>query len=59
MTVAKSARLTITHEQIARHIGSAREVVTRALRRFSEDGILSVGRGCLTVLDKEKLKRLL
>ncbi len=52
-----SASLSLTHEQIARHIGSAREVVSRALKRFSDRGIVSLSRGCVTVLDKEALKR--
>lgn len=51
--------LNLTHEQIARHIGSAREVVSRALKRFSALGIVSVSRGSITVLDKEALKKLL
>ena len=48
-----------THDQIARYMGSAREVVSRALKYFSEEGIVTVSRGKITVLDKEKLKRYL
>ena len=53
-----TASLSLTHEQIARHIGSAREVVSRALKCFSDQGIVSVSRGCVTVLNKEALKRI-
>lgn len=52
-----SLTLHLTHEQIARHIGSAREVVSRALKRFSSLGIVSVSRGCIKILDKTALKR--
>lgn len=50
--------LYLTHEQIARHIGSAREVVSRALKRFAEKGILSVSRKTVTILNREALKRI-
>lgn len=45
-----------THEQIARHIGSAREVVSRMLKQFSEEGIVSLGRGYVKILKPEALK---
>lgn len=59
MKETSSNTLELTHEQIARHIGSAREVVSRTLKRFSEQGIVSVSRGCVTILDKERLKELI
>ena len=57
MTKTKTTVLSLTHEQIARHIGSAREVVTRTLKRFSGEGIVVVGRGTLTITSREKLKK--
>ena len=48
--------LLYTHEQIARYIGSAREVVTRMLRYFSQEGIVALSRGRVEILDKDKLK---
>lgn len=48
--------LTMTHEEIARNIGSAREVVTKVLRYFQEEGIVSVHRGRLKILSREKLR---
>ncbi len=47
-----------THEQIARHIGSAREVVSRMLKYFASEGIVELSRGGIKVLDKIKLKAL-
>ena len=45
-----------THEQIATSIGSAREVVSRMLKRFEEDGYIKLSRGSVEILDKEALE---
>ncbi len=49
--------ITITHEKIAQHLGSAREVVTRLLKYFQEEGSVSLSRGGVTILDEEKLEK--
>ena len=54
-----SDTLKLTHEQIAKYMGSAREVVTRMLRAFASEGILESGRGDIHILDKIKLRRCL
>lgn len=54
----KSNTLTLTHEQIARYIGSAREVVSRMLKYFAAEGIVEASRGGIKILDKERLRRL-
>jgi len=46
----------LTHEQIARYMGSAREVVTRMLKYFVSEGIVEVSRKGVSVLDKQKLR---
>ena len=51
-----SDTVTMTHEQIARHLGTAREVVTRMLKHFSGDGIVEVSRKGITFTDKKKLR---
>ena len=53
----KSDTLKLTHEQIAKYMGSAREVITRMLRAFSKEGILQSGRGDIKILDKTKLRK--
>ena len=50
--------LSMTHEEMARYIGSAREVVTKVLKYFAQEGIVSLRRGKITILDKEKLRQL-
>ena len=46
----------MTHEQIARHLGTAREVVTRMLKHFAADGWIEVTRKGIRILDKKKLR---
>jgi CRP/FNR family transcriptional regulator len=47
-----------TQEEVATAIGSAREVVSRVLKIFAEDGIVRLGRGKITILDKSRLRKL-
>ena len=54
----KSDTVTLTHEQIARYMGSAREVVSRMLKYFANEGIVDVSRGGVKILDKKRLRRL-
>lgn len=49
----------VTHEQIARCIGSSREVVTRMLKQFSDRGIVALGRGTVTLLNPDALDEIL
>lgn len=48
----------LTHEEVARYIGSAREVVTKVLKYFAQEGIVALRRGKITILDKNKLRQL-
>ena len=50
--------LKITHEKIAAHMGTAREVVTRMLRYFQNEGMVKLERGGIHLLDREKLQTL-
>ena len=46
----------LTQEQIAKYMGSAREVVSRMLKYFSTEGLVEVSRGGVRVLDKARLR---
>ena len=50
-----SDSLLITHEKIANHLGSAREVVTRMLWYFQREGLVELSRGTICILSREKL----
>jgi CRP/FNR family transcriptional regulator len=51
-----TALLKITHEQIADHLGTAREVVTRMLKYFQTEGLVKLTRGSIEVLDEGRLR---
>ena len=59
VTRIQSDTLELTHEQIAKYIGSAREVVSRMLKYFAQEGIVELYRGGIKVIDKKKLKKLI
>lgn len=46
----------LTHEQIARYMGSAREVVSRMLKYFASEGIVEVSRKGVRILDRKRLR---
>ena len=50
--------LSITHEKIASHLGTAREVVTRMLRYFQSEGMVKLTRGAIELADEDKLQAL-
>lgn len=54
----KNDTVNLTHEQIAKYMGSAREVVTRMLKYFSSEGIVELSRGGIKILDKKRLRAL-
>ncbi len=48
----------VTHETIANHLGSHREVITRMLRYFQSEGMVKLSRGMVTILDEKRLRDL-
>lgn len=57
--IEESDILEITHEKIANHLGTAREVVTRMLKYFQNEGMVSLGRGTIEILSEDKLNGLI
>ena len=55
MQLEGSPVLKITHEKIANHMGTAREVVTRMLRYFQNEGMVKLTRGAIEITDAKKL----
>ena len=53
-----TTELKITHEKIAAHMGTAREVVTRMLRYFQNEGMVKLTRGTVELTDTKKLEAL-
>ena len=56
--IEKNNHLKITHEKIANHMGTAREVVTRMLRYFQNEGWIRLSRGTIELIHPEKLTAL-
>ncbi len=54
-----SIEIKMTHEQIARYIGSAREVVSRMIKYFVQENIIETFRGGIRIIDFEKLNALM
>lgn len=58
-TLDGSSTLKLTHEIIANHLGTAREVVTRMLRYFQSEGMVKLARGTVEITDEEKLRQMI
>ena len=56
--IENSDTLKITHETIAGHLGSHREVITRMLKYFQNEGMVKLSRGTVELTDKAKLEEL-
>lgn len=52
-----SSIIQTTHEEIARQIGSVREVVTKTLKYLADEGAVALGRGKIEITDEQKLRR--
>ena len=50
-----SEHIAMTHDEIARHLGSAREVVSRMLKYFEREGLVALGRGAVDIIDRRGL----
>ncbi len=50
--------LRLTHEKIANHLGTAREVVSRMLKYFEGEGLVMVSRGSVKITDLSRLRQL-
>ena len=56
--IEDTQELKITHEKIAAHLGTAREVVTRMLRYFQNEGMVRLTRGTIEITDTKRLEKL-
>lgn len=55
---ANSIQISRTHQQIADELGTAREVVSRQLKRFEQKGSVSLGRGQVEIIDRNALEKI-
>ena len=57
-SIENASCLHITHESIANHLGTHREVVTRMLRYLQSESMVSLSRGTVELTDRAKLEAL-
>ena len=55
---ASNNLISMTHEEIAAELGTAREVVSRLLKEFERKGVISTGRERIKPLDLSLLSKL-
>ena len=56
--IEETNELHITHETIANHLGTHREVITRMLKYFQTESMVKLSRGTVTITDEIKLRNL-
>ena len=57
-SIEGTEKLKITHEAVANHLGTHREVITRMLRYFQNEGLVKLSRGVIEIVDGDKLGNL-
>jgi CRP/FNR family transcriptional regulator, anaerobic regulatory protein len=58
LDAGKDGTVRMTHQAIAAELGTAREVVSRILKEFSERGFVGIERGRINIADRGSLERL-
>ncbi|WP_079436911.1 Crp/Fnr family transcriptional regulator [Zoogloea sp. LCSB751] len=57
LLLGKGPRLHVTHQQLADELGSVREIVSRLLKGFAEQGLVALAREQVAILDPAGLRR--
>jgi CRP/FNR family transcriptional regulator len=57
LLLKRGPKVHATHQQLADELGSVREIVSRIVRNFAEQGLVQTGREQITVLDPAGLRR--
>ena len=50
--------ITITHDTIAKNLGTAREVISRLLKYFENEGLIELSRGTVKIMNIKKLRNM-
>lgn len=58
-SIEETDTLKITHEAIGNHLGSPREVVTRMLNYFANEGLISLSRGTIEIKNRNGLEKII
>jgi CRP-like cAMP-binding protein len=55
--IGRGVQVKLTHEQLAALAGTSRETTTKILGEFADQGLVSLGRGRVNILDVPRLRR--
>jgi CRP/FNR family transcriptional regulator len=58
LLLGKGRLIQVTHQALADELGSVREIVSRLLKSFAEQGIVSLGREQIEIVDPARLRRI-
>lgn len=58
LLLGKGRQLHVTHQQLADELGSVREMVSRLLKGFADQGLVRLGREQIEILDPAGLRRI-
>ncbi|MGM3021135.1 helix-turn-helix domain-containing protein [Bacillus cereus group sp. BC317] len=50
--------MNVTHQQLADELGSVREIISRLLKGFSAQGLVTLGREQLSIIDRPGLQKI-
>ena len=57
-SLGRGTQIKLTHEQLAALAATSRETTTKILGEFSDQGLIALGRGRITVVDQSRLRLL-
>jgi len=58
LLLGRGKHVHITHQQLAEELGSVREIVTRLLKGFADQGLVSLGREHIEILSARRLREI-
>jgi CRP/FNR family transcriptional regulator len=58
LLLRKGNKICTTHQQLANELGSVREIISRLLQSFEAEGLISLSREQIQVLDSHSLRKL-
>lgn len=56
--LGRGVQVRLTHEQLAALAGTSRETTTKILNEYAAQGLVSLGRGKISILDPERMRRM-
>jgi CRP/FNR family transcriptional regulator len=58
LLASRNDTLVKTHQELAYELGTAREVISRHLKTLESDGVISLKRGVIEIMNRHALKKI-